>query len=699
MKKNTLIMALTLASIGYICSQSQPANCLHFDGFNDNVRRAVVSVNNSSVSAGIRISLAGALATNQYLFYNGSATTNGFGLMIPSGSTSVNIIYGGIGVVQTGFTLTPNNWTLLSLTINSNQVRFFVNGTQTFSATTASAPLAATSGSLSLGSDDLGNQVFSGLMEEFRFWNRTICPAAIAHKSNCQLNATEPNLLVYYPFNQGIAAAANPTVTSLFDATANSLNATLFSFTLTGLSSNWLSSNGALTTTCGIAPPNATIVPSTSAICNGSTASFTATGINTFTWSNGAATATISPSPSVNTTYSVIGFDNSSGCIYMGTSSLVVNPTPTVSVVANNTLVCPNSSLILTANGAQTYSWSNNATTFSTVVNPGQITTYSVSGTNTFGCQRTTTIIIAVLPIPQLSVSATNTFLCKGTSATITASGATSYTWSNSTSASSLVVNPSANTTYSLTGSNSQGCNNSTSIALTVNSNSLTVTASTVICQGSTFTLNASGASTYTWNGTFTLSSYPVTASASAVYSIAGKDANNCILTATTAIGVYTLPIVSTTASRTLICVNETTSLTASGATSYSWSNGSTSSQIVVSPSVNAIYSYTVVGTNTNNCAATSVKTISVNLCTGIKDKNTEGLEVKAYPNPAHGELFIELNSDADVVIFNHLGEKVIVWHSDRGTSQFDISQLHNGFYFVRVQQSDFYKIIKLVKE
>jgi hypothetical protein len=841
MKKITLTMIIMLASISFAFSQA--GNCLHFDGVNDNVRRAVLSVNNTSVSIGIRVNLTGTLSTNQYLFYNGSSTTNGFGMMIPSGSTSVNIVYGGLTTIATGFTLTPNIWTLLSLTINQNQLRFFVNGTQSFSTTTGSTVNAASSGSFSIGSDDLGNQNFSGLMEEFRFWNRTICPAAVAFRANCQLNTTEPGLIAYYPFNQGIAATSNLTVTSLLDATSNAFNATLNNFALTGTTSNWLSSNGALTSFCGIAPPNATIVPSTSAICNGASITFSVNGINTYSWSNGSNASSIAVSPSVNTTYSVIGLDNASGCIFMGSNTLNVNPNPTLSLASTNLSVCPSNSSTISVSGANSYTWSNNANTTSITVSPTLATTYSVTGansfgcsssvsvgifvfpnptvnittsnasvcpssslslsasgavsyswsssatsssiavsptitstysvvgtntfgcqnsssvsitvflnptisvsantnsicpgssvtinatgaqtytwniasnsasilvsptittsysvisTNTFGCQRTSTISINVFPLPQVTAASSVTFLCLGSTTTITASGANTYSWSTSATTTSISVNPTVNTTYTVTGTNAQGCSRSTTVSLVVNTNTLTITAPTVVCSGSTTTLTASGANTYTWNSTSAGSIYTIAPTVATIYLLSATDGSNCVLNATVPVAVNALPTLSVSANRILICVGETGTISASGASSYSWSTGSTSPQIIITPTASLVYTYSVVGTNSNNCSANAIQTVTVNLCIGLESRTSGILEVNVYPNPSNGWLYIEVSSSSEMIIFNQLGAKIMAKHLDAGKNEIDLKEFNSGIYFISVQQNGNHKTLRIQKD
>ncbi len=80
----------------------------------------------------------------------------------------------------------------------------------------------------------------------------------------------------------------------------------------------------------------------------------------------------------------------------------------------------------------------------------------------------------------------------------------------------------------------------------------------------------------------------------------------------------------ATSATSTSICSGGSTTLTATGATSYTWQPGALSgSSITVSPTTTT--TYTVTGTNSSNgCTATAIRTITVSAC-------PTNLTVKAY--------------------------------------------------------------------
>jgi streptogramin lyase len=73
--------------------------------------------------------------------------------------------------------------------------------------------------------------------------------------------------------------------------------------------------------------------------------------------------------------------------------------TPIVTVTPSNTTICNGSSITFLASGASSYLWSNGNNSNSITVNPTIATTYTVSGTNTYGCQTSTSTQVTIQPI------------------------------------------------------------------------------------------------------------------------------------------------------------------------------------------------------------------------------------------------------------------------------------------------------------
>lgn len=149
--------------------------------------------------------------------------------------------------------------------------------------------------------------------------------------------------------------------------------------------------------------PTLTITGSSS-ICPGSSAVQTASGANTYTWSTTAISPTISVNPTVSTTYTVTGTDVNT-CINTKTVSITVNPQPTVTATSSPT-ICSGQSATLTAGGGSNYVWNTTATTAVIVVSPTITTSYTVTGTNSFGCANSVTVAQAVSPCTGIQTNA-----------------------------------------------------------------------------------------------------------------------------------------------------------------------------------------------------------------------------------------------------------------------------------------------------
>jgi subtilisin-like proprotein convertase family protein len=103
--------------------------------------------------------------------------------------------------------------------------------------------------------------------------------------------------------------------------------------------------------------------------------------------------------------------------------------------------------------------------------NPTISKTYTATATSTTGCTSIGTSSITVNPKPNVAIIGNST-ICSGNTTTLTATGASSYLWSNSLGTNpSINVNPTINTQYNVTGINSNNCANTASINVTINPN------------------------------------------------------------------------------------------------------------------------------------------------------------------------------------------------------------------------------------
>ena len=133
---------------------------------------------------------------------------------------------------------------------------------------------------------------------------------------------------------------------------------------------------------------------------------------------------------------------------------------------ASSSAICIGDSVTLFGSGATTYTWSNGVTN-GLAFNPVETTSYSLIGSDSNGCQDTTSIIISVFPLPDVTANSSASVVCLGQSVTLSGSGAASYSWSNSiVNAESFV--PTMTTTYFVTGTDLNNCSNTDSITITI---------------------------------------------------------------------------------------------------------------------------------------------------------------------------------------------------------------------------------------
>ncbi len=452
--------------------------------------------------------------------------------------------------------------------------------------------------------------------------------------------------------------------------------------------------------------PSPTITASSGTVCIGLNFSLNPTGSNGTYSVNGVtiSNAAGAYSPAVNTTYSVSGTNNN-GCVSFSpaVANVTVVPIPTITAVASSPSICVGqASTNLSASGANTYTWSNNATGASVAVSPNQTTVFQVTGTSTLLCNSSTTVNVFVWQLPPVLLNTSQNFVCVGGPSTLIAQGANTYSWSNGSSSFSTVVNPTISSNYSVTGTDLNGCYNTATVAINVNTVVMNVApTSTTVCLGSSFTFSASGATTYSWNGTFGFNTFLATPTGPTAYTVTAVDPNNCPQSKVVLANVYQLPVVTAAASRTLICLNESATITASGASTYSWSNGASTSSIVVSPNIDITYMYTVVGTDTNNCTATASQSLVVSKCVGLESRGVEANLWSVYPNPGYGVYTVELGGSSvkSIQVIDVTGRIILNEKSNSEKFIVNINNYPAGVYYLKVSTTDSNKTIKLIKE
>ena len=379
-------------------------------------------------------------------------------------------------------------------------------------------------------------------------------------------------------------------------------------------------------------------------------------------------------------------------------------PNPTLSITSSTNGICSGTSFSVSASGANTYTWNSGQNTPSVTLSPTATTIYTLTASSIPNCNSTATVAITVTQTPVLSVLDVTT--CAGTSATLSGSGASSYSWSTGSTSPVLVVTPTINTTYTLDGSNGV-CSSSRVSSVTLGS-SLSIFASSqqsLICSGKTATVIASGGNTYTYTSlTFTNISNGsiafLTPASTTIYTVSASS-GSCSGTNTILISVNPSPtVIIATAASSIVCPNSAVTFTASGAASFLWSDGNSINPAltVTIPSTSGTFTYGVVGTATNGCSTAAVISRSVTVCTSIENLTANANKTSVYPNPFTNELRV-LDFAGRVEVYNALGQAVIVANINNAET-INTSSLSKGIYLVKTfsENNKLIDTIKVIK-
>ncbi|MBX7109787.1 MAG: gliding motility-associated C-terminal domain-containing protein [Chitinophagales bacterium] len=343
----------------------------------------------------------------------------------------------------------------------------------------------------------------------------------------------------------------------------------------------------------------------------------------TYSWNTVPPQTTVNATNLDSGTY-VCTVTDINGCITYDTVTVSVLPSLPFSVQANPNFICAGSAAQLTVSGISSFTWMPGNMSASPVsVSPAVTTVYTVSGTDANGCTRQDSVTVAVNALPLITVNPNPASICSGGAIGLLASGGVSYSWSPATGLSSSTVanptaNPAATTVYTVTGIGANGCINSSTATVNVNSNPVvnTLADPAIICSGETSTLSVIGLNNFTWSpGSQVTSPINVSPATTTTYTVSGNDINGCSGQATVTVTVNPLPSVTSNPAAVAICAGDATTLTAAGGINYSWLPATgLNDPNVANPTANpaATTVYTVTGFNASGCSATATSTVTV---------------------------------------------------------------------------------------
>jgi len=225
------------------------------------------------------------------------------------------------------------------------------------------------------------------------------------------------------------------------------------------------------------------IKQSDSIICRGKAALLSANGGSQYLWYTNQGTPpvkgdSISVSPNETTTYRVTSKDDA-GCLSVANTTLrIVAPEEQVNLQADKNTVCPNETVTLYIEGAQSYQWISANVNESEIPDkataaPKQTTTYSLKAITKQGCEAQVSTTVSVYKPTNIDLFASAGRICKGESVTLSAKGGQNYRWNSPSGlktrdGNTIVVTPPNSTTYRVTAKDKYGCSDTASINIYV---------------------------------------------------------------------------------------------------------------------------------------------------------------------------------------------------------------------------------------
>lgn len=348
-------------------------------------------------------------------------------------------------------------------------------------------------------------------------------------------------------------------------------------------------------------------------------------------WNTGATTQTIAVTQAG--TYQVMNY-NSCSTVTSAAITVSVIATPFISFTQSQDSVCLTTAPFNLDPGIPAGGYYMGTGVSGTSFNPSlagsgtHTVTYNYDDTST-GCTASTLQVIYVDHDPVIA-TASSTLICQGSNTVLYQVEAPYGIWNTGATGFALPVYQAG--TYYVTKTNVCGISvNSNSIQVSTKpSPTLTINGTTTLCASSNTMLNGNGAVSYSWNpGGNTTQNMTVSPATTTIYTLTGQGSNGCYASMTTTVTVNPAPPLSV--NNASICLGNSATLTASGASTYSWSTAQTGYSVVVSPTVSTVYN--VLGTSVNSCTSMATAVVQVNSTAVVPTINLVGNVLQSSPS------------------------------------------------------------------
>jgi trimeric autotransporter adhesin len=412
--------------------------------------------------------------------------------------------------------------------------------------------------------------------------------------------------------------------------------------------------------------------------CPGATFNLSSTATNggspyTYAWTVLSGSATLSaanianPTAVVNTdaTFELTVTDVCGSAV---TSTVIadINENP-ITITPANSVICINDSTTLTAANGSNYTWTptnglSASNTAVVVASPTSTETYTVNGAYGIGCIGSVNATVTVNPLPNVNAGLDQT-ICLNTSIVLNGSGAATYAWNNNVS-NGVAFTPDSTATYTVTGTDANGCVNQDQVSITVNGLPvINAGLDQTVCAGSAIVLNGSGSfNGYTWNnGVNNGQNFIPTATAN--YIVIGIGSNGCANQDTVLVTVNNTPVITIASGGTSVCQNGVLSLTATTQNAFSGFWQTNNGNGVFSPNItNSSVNYQ---TSNNDPSTVNFSYVAFNQC----GATTENTSVSILPIPT-------LAAGPDLMVCEN--ESVTLNASSNGTVSWSNGVLNN---------------------
>ena len=217
-------------------------NALDFDGTNDYVSLPPAVYFNGDFTIECWVYPKSFANWARIIDFGNGAGSNNVLLAYTYGTSGAPGFYVEGNQFQATQTLPLNQWSHVAATLSGSTATIYINGVAA-GISTFSTPVNIVRNYCYIGKSNWGDPYANAIFDELRIWNTAKTQAEIQASMNTELAGTEPGLVAYYNFNQGVAGGNNTSITSLIDKASNPYNGTLNNFALSGATSNWV--NGA----------------------------------------------------------------------------------------------------------------------------------------------------------------------------------------------------------------------------------------------------------------------------------------------------------------------------------------------------------------------------------------------------------------------------------------------------------------------